>query len=77
MTAEQRAAHELEPAPNCGSLKGFLGVLMKADSKLAATPEGKEAARTRYRQVRTLGDARACLREGMGKVQAEMARRAQ
>jgi phospholipase C len=77
MTVEQRAARELEAVPDRGSLKGFLGVLLKADSKLAATPEGKEAARTRYRQVKTRGDARAYLREVMGKVQAEKARRAQ
>lgn len=74
MSAEERAARELEPVPDRSSLTGFLGVLLKADSKLSATDEGKAAARERFGKIKTRGDARAYLREVMGKVRAEKVR---
>jgi len=75
LTLEQRAALELEPVPEGSTLMGFLGVLLKADSNLAATPEERLAAVARFNAVRTRGDARAYMHEVMAKVQAEKARR--
>jgi phospholipase C len=74
---EEWKERELEPVPQVKttSITGFLGVLLKADSKLAASDEGKVAARAKYRNIRTRGDARAYLKEVMGKVQVERARR--
>jgi phospholipase C len=65
------AARELEPVPDGSSLVGFLGVLLKADSKLS----GHVPATARYQSVRIRHDARAYIREVMAKVQAEKARR--
>lgn len=75
LTPEQRAALELEPVPDGSTLMGFLGVLLKTDSELAATPEGRAAALARFESIRTRGDARAYMHEVMAKVQAERARR--
>jgi phospholipase C len=75
LTVEQRAAIELEPVPERSTLKSFLGVLLKADSNLAATPEGRAAAVARFKSVKTRGDARVYLREVMAKVEAEKIRR--
>ncbi len=75
LTVEERAARELEPVPEGRSVTGFLGVLLKADSRLSASDEEKAAARERYRNIKTRGDARAYLRRVMAKVQAERARR--
>jgi phospholipase C len=75
LTVEERAARELEPVPDRSSLVGFLGVLLKADSKLSATPADRMAAIARFRSIRTRGDARVYIREVMAKVQAEKARR--
>jgi len=75
LTAEERAAIELEPVPDGSTLMGFLGVLLKADSNLAATPEERLAAVARFESVKTRGDARVYLREVMAKVQAEKTRR--
>ena len=74
-TAEERAAKELEPVPDRSSLVGFLGVLLKADSKLSATPADRAAAIVRFQSIKTRGDARAYIHEVMAKVQAEKARR--
>jgi phospholipase C len=76
LTPEERAARELEPVPEGSTLMGFLGVLLKADSKLSATPVDRAAAIARFRSIRTRGDARVYLHEVMAKVQAEKARRA-
>lgn len=65
------AARELEPVPEYSSLVGYLGVLLKADSKLS----GHAAAMARYEQIKTRADARVYIREVMAKVQAEKARR--
>ena len=77
LSAEQRAALELEPVPEGSTLMAFLGVLLKADSNLAATPEERLAAIARFNSVKTRGDARAYLREVVEKVEAEKVRRAQ
>jgi phospholipase C len=70
LTPEERAARDLEPVPEGSLLKGFLGVLLKADSKLSANPAERAAAVARFRSVRTRGDARAYIREVMAKVEA-------
>jgi phospholipase C len=75
LTAEERAALDLEPVPDASSLMGFLGVLLKADSNLSETPEERLAAIARFNSVKTRGDARVYLREVMEKVQAEKAKR--
>jgi phospholipase C len=75
LTPEQRAALELEPVPDGSTLMGFLGVLLKADSNLAATPEERLAALARFQSVKTRGDARIYLHDVMAKVQAEKTRR--
>jgi phospholipase C len=75
LTPEQRAARELEPIPDRTSLAGFLGVLMKTDAELAATPERRAAAVARFQSLRTRGDARAYIREVMARVRAEKIRR--
>jgi phospholipase C len=75
LTDAERAARDLEPVPDRSSLVGFLGVLLKADSQLSATPAGRAAAIARFQSIRTRGDARVYLREVMAKVQAEKVRR--
>jgi phospholipase C len=73
MTPEERAARELEPVPEGSTLMGILGVLLKADSKLSASPAERAAAVARFKSVRTRGDARVYLREVMAKVEAARA----
>ena len=65
LAPEEKAARELEPIPEGGTLVGMLGVLLKADSKLS----GSAAARARFAAVKTRGDARAYIREIMAKVE--------
>jgi phospholipase C len=72
LSAAELAARELEPVPDRSSLAGFLGVLLKADSKLSAD---RAAAIARFQSVKTRGDARVYLHEVMAKVQAEKVRR--
>jgi phospholipase C len=74
LTPEAFAARELQPVPDHSSLVGFLGVLLKADSKMSATPEGKAAAMDRFKNIRTRGDAREYLRDVMARVQIEKVR---
>lgn len=71
LTADERAALEQQPVPDRGSLTGFLGTLLKADSELSATPEERQAAVARYKNIKTRGDARAYIHEVMAKVQAK------
>jgi phospholipase C len=75
LTAEQRAALELEAIPDRSSLVGFLGVLLKTDTELATTPEERAAAIARFESLRTRGDARPYIREVMAKVRAQKIRR--
>jgi phospholipase C len=75
LTVEEWKARELEPVPQGRSVTGFLGVLLKADSNLAASDADRSAAREKYHNIKTRGDARAYLKEVMGKVQVERARR--
>ncbi len=77
LTAEQRTSREQEPIPDSGNLAGFVGVLLKADSSLATTPEERRAAVIRFQSVKTRGDARAYIHEVMNKVQTERAQRSQ
>ncbi len=72
---EVLAARELEPVPDRSTLMGTLGVLLKADTQLATTSAEREAARARFRSIRTRADARVYIREVMAKVQAEKAKR--
>jgi len=76
LTTQELAARELEPVPDRSSLTGFLGTLLKADSKLSATPAERAAAIARFQSIKTRGDARKYLLEVMVKVQAEKVRRA-
>jgi phospholipase C len=66
LAPEEKAARELQPIPESGTLIGMLGVLLKADSKIS----GSEAARARFAQVKTRGDARVYMREIMAKTDA-------
>jgi len=77
LTFEEWKAREQEPVPQVKttSITGFLGVLLKADSNLSATADNRSAAVAKYHNIRTRGDARAYLKEVMGKVQVERARR--
>jgi hypothetical protein len=61
--------------PTGRSITGFVGLLLKADNNLSASDEEKAAARAKYRNIRTRSDARAYLKEVMGKVQVERAKR--
>jgi hypothetical protein len=76
LTTQELAARELEPVPDRSSLTGFLGTLLKADSKLSATPAERTAAIARFQSIKTRGDARKYLLEVMAKVQAERVKRA-
>jgi phospholipase C len=75
LTVEEWNTRELEPVPPGTSVAGFLGVLLKADSKLSASDDEKVAARAKYHNIRSRGDARAYLKEVMVKVNAERAKR--
>lgn len=72
LTAEARAALDLQPVPDGSTLTGMLGVLLKADSRL----NGADAARTRFSGVKTRGDARAYFHEVMTKVAVARAAKA-
>lgn len=71
LTAEERAARDLEPIPEGSTLTGMLGVLLKADSELT----GHEAAVARFASVKTRGHARVYIREVLAKVEAARASR--
>lgn len=75
LSAAQKVAREAEPIPDKSSLAGFVGVALKADRALAATPDERHAAETRFQAVKTRGDARKYLTQVMNKVQAEQIRR--
>ena len=75
-TAEALAASELQPVPDNSSLVGVLGVLLKADSRLSASNEERQAAIAKFKAIKTRGDARAYMHDIVGKVDAEKARRA-
>jgi len=75
LSPEERAARELEPVPDRSTLMGFLGALLKSDTKIETTPEGKAARRARFQSIRTRGDARAYIREVLTRAQAEKVRR--
>lgn len=70
--AAELAARELEPVPDRSSLAGFLGVLLKADSKLSTN---RATALARFQSVKTRGNARAYLHEVMAQVRAEKIKR--
>jgi len=75
LTPQQRAAREAEPVPDGSTLSGFLGLALKADSKLSRTKEERMAAVAKFKSIRTRGEARYYLREVMARVRAERARR--
>lgn len=74
LTAEWRAARELEPMLDESNLAGFVGVLLKADRNMAASSEERAAAVGRFQSVKTRGDARKYIHEVMTRVQAKKAK---
>jgi phospholipase C len=73
LSPEEQAAREAEVVPDRTSEAAFLGVLLKADSELAETPQEKAAARARFQRVITRGHAEAYVEEVMAKVRAKEA----
>lgn len=70
LSPEAQAARDAEPVPDGSTATAFLGVLLKADSEMAATPQGQAAALARYEAVKTRGHARAYAEHVMAKVRA-------
>ncbi|HZR50231.1 MAG TPA: alkaline phosphatase family protein [Streptosporangiaceae bacterium] len=65
-----------EPVPESGNLAGFLVNTLKMDLELSATPQEREAARTKHAAVTTRGDARSYVQDVMARVKAAQAARA-
>lgn len=73
--AAKRAAFDPDaPIPTHGMLAGVLGIALKAEVELAGgAAAARSAAVTRFRQIRTLGQADSYLRSVMARVEAARA----